>query len=216
MLDWLSFTHFCALKNHTFVSLTLEFLISLVYTTQSWTASTIGIVKLCMFNKEYDFNLDQMTDLLQFPHGEGVICETHLDKDWVHEVGPLWEQLTGNRAASFEGNKTTQIHNLAVCYFRQILAHTIYGRDNESRINCKELFYIYSISFGGVITSIARSLGLDMKLSTLDPLPMLSLDIDACRHMQLIKNMRDEIYSLMIGNKEVPSIVLPCPNRTDV
>lgn len=59
------------------------------------------------------------------------------------------------------------------------------------------------ISFGAVITSIARAIGLDKELATLDPLPILSLDIDAFLHMRLIKNMRDGRYSLMIGNKEV-------------
>lgn len=42
-----------------------------------------------MFNKEYEFNLNQMADLLLFPHGEGVISETPLDTDWPHEFGPF-------------------------------------------------------------------------------------------------------------------------------
>lgn len=71
-----------------------------------------------------------------------------------------------------------------------------------------------SISSGGVITSIVRALGLKRELATLDPLLIPSLDIDVFRHMRLIKNMRDVRYSLMIGNKEVPSIILPCPNCT--
>lgn len=89
MLDRLSFTHFYARRDPTYVSLTLEFLSSLAYTTQHWTASIVGTVKTLMFNKEYEFNLVQMDDLLHFPHIEGVICETPLDTDWPHEVGPL-------------------------------------------------------------------------------------------------------------------------------
>lgn len=137
----------------------------------------------------------------------------------------------------------THVHNPDIRYFCQILAHTIFGREKKSRIIAKELFYIHSvftltwvnsslfmlvhmqvvhttnkgpIYFRGVITSIAHALGLEMDISKLDPLPIPSLDIDACCHIRLIKNKRDERYSLMIGNREVPSIILPFPNCTDV
>lgn len=56
------------------------------------------------------------------------------------------------------------------------------------------------IYFGGMITSIDRTLGLERELATLDPLLILSIDIDACCRMWLTKNKRDERYSLMIGN----------------
>lgn len=72
------------------------------------------------------------------------------------------------------------------------------------------------ISSGGLIISIAHALGLHGELATIDPLLVLSLDIDVCHHMQLIKNMRDERHPLMIGNREMPSIILPCPKCTDV
>ncbi|KAI5442121.1 hypothetical protein KIW84_011261 [Lathyrus oleraceus] len=62
----------------------------------------------------------------------------------------------------------------------------------------------------------ARALDLHTELATLDPLPMLSLYIDVCHHMRLIKNESDGRFSLMIANKVVPSIILPCPIRTDV
>lgn len=73
-----------------------------------------------------------------------------------------------------------------------------------------------NITFGGLITSIARALDLHVELAMFDPLPMLSLDINVCRHMRLIMNMSDGRFSLMIANKVVPSIILPCPNCTDV
>lgn len=74
----------------------------------------------------------------------------------------------------------------------------------------------WHITFGGLITSIDRTLDLHVELATLNPIPMLSLDIDVCRHIRLIKNMRDGRYSLMIANREVPSIILPFLNCTDV
>lgn len=72
------------------------------------------------------------------------------------------------------------------------------------------------IFIGGVITSIARAIALYVELATLDPLPTPSLDILEFCHMQLIKNRRDGKYSLMLGNKEVPSVILPFLNHTNV
>lgn len=43
------------------------------------------------------------------------------------------------------------------------------------------------IAFGGIITFIARALDLHAELDRLDPLPMLSLDIDVCLHMHELR-----------------------------
>lgn len=53
MIDRLGLTHFYAQRDATYVRLTLEFLISLVYTIQIMTASTVGTVSFRMFNREY-------------------------------------------------------------------------------------------------------------------------------------------------------------------
>lgn len=119
----------------------------------------------------------------------------------------FWEKLIGNRADSFEGNNVTHIHNPTIRYFRQILAHSIFCRENNGKVNVKELFYTHSvfeptrvnsdpfmmahmqevctakryhISIGGVITSIACAIGLEAELAILEPLPTHSLDILAC------------------------------------
>lgn len=72
------------------------------------------------------------------------------------------------------------------------------------------------ISFGGLITSIARALGLDVELASLEPLPSCFLDIHACRYMRLIRAKLDGIYLLMFHNIVINGVVLPCPNRTNV
>lgn len=65
MINMLGLSHFYARKDPTYIRLTLEFLSSLIYTTKIMTASTVGTVSFHIFNKEYQFSLDQVTDLLQ-------------------------------------------------------------------------------------------------------------------------------------------------------
>lgn len=45
------------------------------------------------------------------------------------------------------------------------------------------------IYVGGMVTSIAREIGLEVELATLDHLPIHSLDITAFLYMRLIKTM---------------------------
>lgn len=101
MLDRLELSHFFSQKDPTHVRLTLEFLSSLHYTTRIGSASTTGTVKFRMFNREYKFTTDQLAEVLQFPYGEGVICEAPLETDWMHKVGKFWEQLMGHPTDSF-------------------------------------------------------------------------------------------------------------------
>lgn len=105
----------------------------------------VGTVSFIMFNREYQYNQDDIADMLHFPHGGGVVCETPLDAEWAHEFGRFGEQLIGNLADSFEGNNVTHVHNPTIRYFRKILAYSMFGRESNSRINAKELFYIHSV-----------------------------------------------------------------------
>lgn len=51
----------------------------------------------------------------------------------------------GHMTDSFEGNLATQIHNLSIRYFHQIMAITIFDQENTNKTNSKELFFIRSI-----------------------------------------------------------------------
>lgn len=127
MINVLGLSHFYARRDVTYARLTVEFLSSLIYVIQLGTASTARTVRFQMFNKEYAYSTDQIAEMLNFPYGEAVICETPLEPDWVHNIGEFWKQLTGYDTDSFEGNVTSQIHNLAIRYFHRILADTIWS-----------------------------------------------------------------------------------------
>lgn len=54
------------------------------------STSTIGKVSFGMCNREYQFSQNYIADMLQFPYGEGVVCETPLVTDWAHKFGHFW------------------------------------------------------------------------------------------------------------------------------
>ncbi|KAI5428991.1 hypothetical protein KIW84_033840 [Lathyrus oleraceus] len=72
------------------------------------------------------------------------------------------------------------------------------------------------ICVGGLITSIALVLDLSTKLATLQPLETPFADLDYCRSIRLIKNKPDRKYYLMISNREVMRVTLPCDARINV
>lgn len=72
------------------------------------------------------------------------------------------------------------------------------------------------IIFGGLITSIARVLGLRDKFSWLTPLPPRVIDINMTRSMKLVKRRRDGKFHLMVANNVFQDFILPNPIRTYV
>lgn len=97
-----------------------------------------------------------------------------------------------------------------------MLADTILGRENITKLNAKEFLYLHAaliqrmlnlvpfliahmstilkkkeiISFGGLITSLARAIGLNTDLAKLEPLPLCTLDLNIMRNMRLYKVRR--------------------------
>ena len=176
------------------------------------------------------------------PFGEGVICEAPLDTEWTTAGYAFWQKLTNQEANSFDGLLASSVHNPAIRVFRYLLASTIFARENPNKVNAKELIIMQAcltdtkinpvpfmiahmsyvrkkgapISFGGLVTTIARALGLATELATLEPLPPRTAGLKFLKDMRLCKARREGGYYLMIGNVVVPSVVLPCTRRTDV
>ncbi|KAI5420407.1 hypothetical protein KIW84_044266 [Lathyrus oleraceus] len=165
-----------------------------------------------------------MADLLLFPHGDDF-------------------QLTGKATIDWEDLKATAIQNPVVQYLHRILANTIFGQENTGNVNSIDLFLIYyalsktkvnptpfllahfqsaGVRTGGptcvrgTITSITLALNLGTELATLESLETPFADLDYYYSMRLIKNKPDDKYFLMISNREVRGVTLPCAARIDV
>jgi hypothetical protein len=99
-----------------------------------------------MFNTEYAYTFHEMAQLLRFPHlTPTVVCELPDNDQWLPTYISFWYTLTGKQTNSFEGNNASLIQNPAIRYFRQLLSGTLFGRSNSSKVNSKELFYLYAI-----------------------------------------------------------------------
>ncbi|MCH98328.1 hypothetical protein A2U01_0019328, partial [Trifolium medium] len=96
-----------------------------------------------MFNEEYDFDFNDLADLLHSPHGNSVVCEVPENERWFTSFTQFWRGLTG------------------------------------------------AIIFGGLITTIAKAIGLGNRLATLEPTPPRFIDIDMAKSMNLVKERSD-------------------------
>ncbi|KAI5438957.1 hypothetical protein KIW84_024620 [Lathyrus oleraceus] len=55
---------------------------------------TTGTAHFRMFNRTYDINQDQLTDLISFPHGDDFACQHPLESDQESKAFDFWQQLT--------------------------------------------------------------------------------------------------------------------------
>jgi hypothetical protein len=73
-----------------------------------------------------------------------------------------------------------------------------------------------AIVFGGLVTTIAKALGLGPHLVNLAHIPPCLIDEDMVRSMNFVRAKSDDKYDLMNKNRVFGGITLPNPRRTDV
>ncbi|KAI5439610.1 hypothetical protein KIW84_025118 [Lathyrus oleraceus] len=209
MLNNLGMSQFFSLTNPTYIRLTYEFLSSFRYTTPIGGLRTTVTVDFRMFNRSYDISQNQRAELFSFPYGDEYAFQHPLEREWESNALDFWQQLTDKTTTDWEGLKATTIHNPTIRYLHRILTSAIFDRENTG--NTGGL-----ICVGGLIISIALALNLSTELATLEPLETPFVELDYFRSMRLIKNKPDGKYFLMISNREVRGVTLPCAACIDV
>ena len=89
MLETLSLNYLLSFKDPVYAQLTLEFLSSLIFSPVPNTNCSSGTIQFRLFNIEYAFTFVQLADLLQFPHGDDVVCEVPNTDGWQHAFQPF-------------------------------------------------------------------------------------------------------------------------------
>lgn len=243
MYDRLQLSHFMNLRHRTYSRLTLEFLSSLDFNARGNCGDAIFRMfdkEYALHQDEIGdlFHFDAVSELC-------ITAIPSVDSRYAIDFCSFWQRLTGERTASTKGRKSSHIHNPAIRYFQKVLAHTIFGRgDSSGNVNSEELYFIDAvfrprwihsaafmlakmqkiatattgaIAIGGLITSLAIAMGLENEVATLDPIPATTpLDQNSCLAQKLIKYKGQSEYFLMIKSQEIPSIVLPNPDRINV
>ncbi|KAI5401002.1 hypothetical protein KIW84_065730 [Lathyrus oleraceus] len=204
MLSNLDMSYSCSLTSAIYNRLTYEFLCSFRYSTPVGVSRTTCTVYFRMFNKDYTFSQGHMANIFSFPHGDEYACQAPLEREWEANALDFWRLLTGKTTSDWEGLKATAIQNPTIRYLHRILAKTIFGRENNGNLNSRDLFLIFCA------LSATKVNPTSFLLVHLQSISVRIGDLDNYRSMHLIKNKPDDKYYLMISNREVRGVNLPC------
>ena len=138
----------------TYRELTLEFLSSLVYIPDHGYGSNAGLIIFRLFGNNYTFSRRDLADILGFPSGPFVFTTTQEELMDI-ELNYFWGSLTGNNHPEPNDMHSDEIHNHVIHYFHKILAHTLFGKEeNNTLVSKDELFIIYCASQGRPVNAV--------------------------------------------------------------
>lgn len=234
------------LKNRfiTYREITLEVLSSLVYIPEHGVGARKGIITFRLFGIEFTYNHRDLAALLGFP--SGPLAFTTPEADLLDfELDYFWGTLTGNYHPDPESMDNNEIHNPAIRYFHRILAHTLFGKEqNQNAVSKDELSLLYCmnlgrpvnavpllmktftrisedpnvpVSVGGLVTMIAHALGPRYQLNNCAPFGSIRpMNIDFCFNNRIIGNLGPAPYDYLIRDEVVTLFTLPNHARISV
>lgn len=198
------------------------------------------MIRFRLFNVEHQYNIREFADLLGFPTTIDTLTETQEDLFEYRELDYFWGSLTGNDDPEGQEIRAESIHNPAFRYFHKILAHTLFGKQqNFTQVSRDELFIIFCesqnipvngaaymlanftliaqnsrapILIGGLVTMIANAIGLRRPLISLNPYGGIQpMNINFLFNSAFIANLGPHEFTLLINNQPVHLFTLPSP-----
>ena len=131
----------------TYKKLTLEFLSTLSFIPNHGIGFNRGLITFRMFDMDYTYNLREFSHLLGFPFGPDVITMTQEDLLLDSDLDFFWGSIAGNNHPEPSDLYSECIHNPAIRYFHKIIAHTLFGKEqNVTSVSRDELFIMYCAS----------------------------------------------------------------------
>ena len=228
----------------TYRELTFEFLSSLVHLPEHGKGTRKGFISFRLFGINFVYNHKDLADLLGFPSGPFAFSTTQVELMDI-ELDYFWGTLTGNYHPDPDNMDNDEIHNPAIRYFHKMLAHTVFGKEeNQTAVSKDEIFLLYCmhqghpinavpflmqtfyriidnpdepIIIGGLVTMIAHALGLRHQLNRCPHFGTIRpMNLAFCFNRRMIANHAYPPYDYLIRDEVVNLFTLPNHNKVSV
>ncbi|KAI5439198.1 hypothetical protein KIW84_024834 [Lathyrus oleraceus] len=203
-----------------------------------------GFIQFRMFNMEYQFNIQDFTNILGFPTSFDTFTVSQDELFEYRKLEHFWGNLTGNDDPEEHEFLSGNIYNPAFRYFHKILTHILFGKKpNSTTVSRDELFIIFCAShnrpvngatfmlanldhliqderapirIGGLITMIGNAIGLRQPMLDLSPFcGITTMSIPFLFNTLFIANLGSDEFGLIIDNQVLCLFTMPDP-RTSV
>lgn len=187
-----------------------------------------------------------MVELLGFPSGPDAYTIAPDDAFTNLDLNLFWGTITGNYHPELHTMFSANIHNPAIHYFHKIMAHTLFGKEeNITAVSRDELFILYCapqgipvnidafmlanldriarethgtiIIIGGLVTMIVDALGLRYPLNRLYSFGGIRpMHLNFYFNRRIIANLGPLKFELLIDNEVVRNFTLSNHEKTNV